>query len=204
MFAALLLLPDPGERLAMFLYAAIIIALLGVTFMDHLVPQLRSRTASATAEMGGFVLTDRRVFAMDAHLEGIAWTRPGEVTGGTQHSEPHRLRLWFDDGAPVDLDGVESPDTLLAAMDPGSGLRLPQPSRPRITWGYPRGTEAVLAPPGIFDRRSKIAKVPRTPVRGPRDARLGHLANAAQHSAHGRDAPFELDAGQPAGRTDLG
>ena len=131
-FAALLLLSGPGERLAMFLYAAIVVAYLGVTAADHLVPHLRSRTASATAELGGFVLTNRRVFAMDVHLDGITWMRPGEVTGGVRHSDSHRLRLWFEDGPPVDLDGVESPDTLLAAMDTGSGLRLPQPPRPRI------------------------------------------------------------------------
>ena len=131
-FAALLLLSGPGERLAMFLYAAIVVAFLGVTSMDHLVPHLRSRTASATAELGGFVLTDRRVFAMDVHLEGIAWMRPGEVTAGVRHSEPHRLRLWFDDGPPVDLDGVESPDTLLTSMDPSSGLRLHSDERTRI------------------------------------------------------------------------
>ena len=131
-FAGILLLSDPGERLATVLYALIVVAFLGATAAGHLVHRITSAEASASAELGGFVLTDKRVFAMDVHLDAVAWTRPGDVTGGVRHPESHRLRLWFTDGPPVDLDGVESPDTLLAAMDPGSGLRLQEPPRPLI------------------------------------------------------------------------
>ena len=104
----------PGEMVPMLFYLGMLGFILLEVSRRYIFRNMER--ASEAVEEGGFVMTNRRLFALDARLQTVAWEVASAPEAALADHAPNEVTVRFRNGTVVDVPGVEDPEALVRGV----------------------------------------------------------------------------------------